>query len=161
MIILIECIILCFVFTIFACFLFVDPIKSLYNYPKKIQERVKSMKEYANVIPNNKDKYLAKSIASLIIIIIVSLIMKFVNHYDAFLETFIASFIIWSVVNWYDVFVIDILWFCHSKRVIIKGTEDMQEEYHNYLFHIKGGLIGQVIGTIICIIVSLIVGFIL
>ncbi|MBQ9308274.1 MAG: hypothetical protein IJ229_10135 [Clostridia bacterium] len=29
--------------------------------------------------------------------------------------------------------------------IVIKGTEDMVKDYHDYWFHIKGGLIGMVL----------------
>ena len=50
-----------------------------------------------------------------------------------------------------------IIWFCRSKQFIIEGTEDMIQEYHNYLFHIKSSIIGELIGLIVCLIVSLVV----
>jgi hypothetical protein len=56
--------------------------------------------------------------------------------------------------------VMDIIWFCHDKRFVFKGTEDMIDEYHNYFFHIKGSLIGEVIGIVVCLIAALIVSFI-
>lgn len=40
-----------------------DPIKTLYNYPPKIQERVKSLKEYKDKIPTTSNKILAKTTA--------------------------------------------------------------------------------------------------
>jgi len=33
-----------------------EPIKTLYNYPPKIQERVKSLEEYKNKIPTKENK---------------------------------------------------------------------------------------------------------
>lgn len=29
------------------------------------------------------------------------------------------------------------MWFCHSKRARIPGTEDMDEEHRDYRFHIR------------------------
>jgi hypothetical protein len=83
--------------------------------------------------------------------------MKYINGYNTFLDGFMYSFIIWSIINWYDAFVLDCIWFCHSKQFVIKGTEDMVEEYHNYWFHIKGSMIGEIIGLIVCLIVGLVV----
>jgi len=161
MIIFIECIVLCLVFTLMVCIMAKNPIATLYNYPPKIQERVKSLDEYKESIPTNKNKLLAKSVASLLIIVIVSLILRYVNGYTIFSEVFVNSFIIWTVVNIYDVVVMDIIWFCHDKRFRFKGTEDMEKEYKNYMFHIKGSLIGEIIGLVICIIIGLVVHFIL
>lgn len=161
MVILIECIVLCLVFTLMVCIMAKNPITTLYNYPPKIQERVKSLEEYKDKIPTNKNKIGAKIIASLMIIIIVSLILRYVNGYTTFNQAFFSSAIIWTVVNLYDVVVMDIIWFCHDKRFRFKGTEDMEDEYTNYMFHIKEGLKGQIIGISVCIIIGLVVHFIL
>lgn len=37
----------------------------------------------------------------------------------------------------------------------------MVKEYHNYWFHIKGGIIGEALAVIICAIVGLVIQFIL
>lgn len=161
MIIIIECIILCIFFTIMVLFMAKNPIKTLYNYPPKVQEKVKSLDNYKEKIPTNNNKIIVKSFASIFIIIIVSLIMKYINNYHTFKETLINSYLIWTIVNLYDVFIIDICWFCQSKKFIFPGTEDLIDEYKNYWFHIKEGLLGQIIGFIICVIVSLLVAFIL
>ena len=156
-IIIIETIILGLLFTIMVYKMSRNPIKELYNYPPKIQERVKSLEQYKNDIPTQKKKISVKVIASLIIIIVISLIMKYINGYNIFFDGFKYSFIIWSIINWYDAIVLDCIWFCHDKQFIIKGTEDMVDEYHNYWFHIKGSIIGEIIGLFICLIVGMIV----
>ena len=161
MVILIECIILCLVFTLMVCIMAKNPIATLYNYPPNIQERVKSLDEYKDKIPTNKNKVVAKTFAALMIVIIVSLILRYVNGYTNFNQAFMASTIIWTIINIYDVIVMDIIWFCHDKRFRFKGTEDMEDEYTNYIFHIKEGLKGEIIGISVCIIIGLVVHFIL
>ena len=157
MIIIIETIILCMAFTLMVFIISRDPIKTLYNYPPKIQERVKSLDKYKDKIPTTKNKITAKVGASVIIIIIVSLIMRFINGYTSFLDGFIYPFIIWTIINFYDAIVLDCIWFCHDKQFVFEGTEDMIDEYHNYWFHIKGSLLGEIIGLIVCLIIGLIV----
>ena len=61
MILIIESIILCAVFTLFVFIMSRDPIKTLYNYPPKIQERVKSLDEYKDRIPTQKKKTFCKA----------------------------------------------------------------------------------------------------
>ena len=161
MVILIECIILCVVFTLMVCIMAKNPIVTLYNYPPKIQERVKSLEEYKGKIPTSKNKLVAKTFATLIIIIFVSLVLRYVNGYTTFSEAFWGGLIVWTAVNIYDVVVMDIIWFCHDTRFRFKGTEDMEKEYTDYMFHIEEGLKGQVIGGVVCIIIGLVVHFIL
>ena len=161
MIIFIESITLCILFTIMIYFISKEPIKTLYNYPPKIQKRVKSIKEYQDKIPTENNKFSAKITASIIFVIILSLILRYINGYTTFKETFIYGFILWTIVNLYDLIILDIIWFCHDKRFIFKGTEDMVKEYHNYWFHIKGFLIGEILALIICSITGLIITYIL
>jgi len=161
MIILIECIILCLVFTGGVAMMIKNPIATLYNYPPKIQERVKSLEQYKDKIPTNKSKLVTKSLVAAFIVILFSIILRYINGYTTFIEGFGYSFLIWAVVNLYDVVFMDIIWFCHSKKVIIKGTEDMVDEYHDYIYHIKQGLIGMIIGASVCIFIGLVIHFIL
>ena len=157
MIIIIESIVLCIVFTLMVYIMSRDPIKTLYNYPPKIQERVKTLEEYKDKIPTQKNKVVAKSIASVLIIIVISLILRYINGYKTFLEGFGYGFLLWTIVNLYDAIVLDIIWFCHDKYFVFKGTEDMVSEYHNYWFHIKGFFIGECLALVICVIAGLVV----
>ena len=161
MIIIIESIVLCLLFTIMVYIISREPIKTLYNYPPKIQDRVKSLAEYKNKIPTNNNKIITKLAASIIFLIIICVVLKYINGYNNFIDSFKYGFILWTIVNLYDLIVLDIIWFCHDKYFIIKGTEDMTKEYHNYLFHIKGFLIGEILALIICSLAGLIIEFIL
>ena len=161
MILIIESIALCILFTIMVYIMSRNPIKTLYNYPPKIQERVKTLDEYKDKIPTQKNKVFAKSVASILIIAIISLILRYVNGYRTFIEGFGYGFLLWTIVNIYDAVVMDIIWLCHDPYFVFKGTEDMVDEYHNYWFHIKGSLIGEVLALVICAIVGLVIQFIL
>ena len=161
MILIIEAIALCALFTIMVYIMSRKPIKTLYNYPPKIQERVKSLEEYKDQIPTEKNKVFAKCLASIVIIVIISLILRYVNGYTTFIEGFGYGFLLWTIVNIYDAVVMDIIWFCHDPYFVFKGTEDMVDEYHNYWFHIKGSLIGEVIALGVCAVVGLVIQFIL
>ena len=161
MIIVIESIILCLLFTLMVYIMSREPIKTLYNYPPKIIERVKSLKEYKDKIPTNKNKIVAKVAASIIFLIIICVILRYVNGYETFIESFGYGFLLWTIVNLYDAIVLDIIWFCHDKHFVFKGTEDMISEYHNYWFHIKGFFIGEALALIICSLAGLIIHFVL
>lgn len=161
MVIVVESIVLCVIFTVMVYLMSRKPIETLYNYPPKIQERVKSIEEYKDKIPTQKNKIVAKSIASLLIIIIISLILRYINGYSTFVEGFAYGFLLWTIVNLYDVIVLDIIWFCHDQYFVFKGTEDMVEEYHNYWFHIKEFFIGEVLALVVCAVVGLVIQFVL
>ena len=161
MIILIESIILCILFTVMVYLVSRKPIKTLYNSPPKIQERVKQLDEYKDIIPTKENKIFAKTTASVIILIIVSFILRYINGYISFKDGFIYGYILWTIVNLYDLIALDIIWFCHDPYFVFKGTEDMKDEYHNYMFHFKGFLIGEALALIICLLAGLIIEFIL
>ena len=161
MIILIESIILCLLFTTMVFVMSRNPIKTIYNYPPKIQERVKSIQKYEDKIPTNKNKIVIKIFASIIFLIIICIVLRYINGYTTFLDSFKYGFLLWTIVNLWDVIVLDIIWFCHDKQFVIEGTEDMVDEYHNYLFHIKGFFIGEGLALIICAIAGLIIQFVL
>ena len=161
MIIIYESIILCLLFTIMVYIISRNPIKTLYNYPPKIQERVKSLPEYQKEIPTQENKIIIKLLASIIFLSILCIVLRYINGYTTFIDSFKYGFLLWTIVNLYDVMVLDIIWFCHDKYFVFKGTEDMVDEYHNYLFHIKGFFIGEIIAIIICLLSGLIIHFIL
>ena len=161
MILAIECVVLCLLFTLMVFLMSRDPIKTLYNYPPKIQERVQSLEEYRDKIPTEKKKIGVKIFASFLFVIILSLILRFINGYTAFGEAFGHGFLLWTVVNLWDLVVLDIIWFCHDPHFVFKGTEDMVEEYHNYRFHAKGFLIGEALALVVCALAGLVVQFIL
>lgn len=161
MIIVIESTILCALFTIMVYVVSREPIKTLYNYPPKIQERVKSLDEYKEKIPTQENKVGAKIIASILFLIIICIVLRYINGYTTFTESFKYGFLLWTIVNLYDAIVLDIIWFCHDKHFVFKGTEDMVQEYHNYLFHIKGFFIGEILALVICTLAGLIIQFVL
>ena len=161
MIIVIESVVLCVLFTIMVFIISREPIKTLYNYPPKIQERVKSLEEYKDKIPTNENKIGVKIIALLVFLVIICAILRYINGYTTFIESFGFGFLLWTVVNLYDAIVLDIIWFCHDKHFVFKGTEDMVKEYHNYWFHIKGFFIGEGLALVVCAIAGLIIHFIL
>ena len=61
------------------------------------------------------------------------------------------------VVNIYDMLVLDWGIFCHSKKLRISGTEDMDKDYKDYLFHAKGAMKGTVIGIVVAILSGVII----
>ena len=160
-IIVIESVVLCLLFTLMVYFMSKEPIRTLYNYPPRIQERVMSLDEYKDRIPTRKNKVAAKMEASILFVIILSLILRFVNGYTTFREAFGYGFLLWTIVNLFDAIVLNIIWFCHDPHFVFKGTEDMVEDYHDYGFHIKGFFIGEALALVVCTLAGLVVQFIL
>ena len=160
MVILIESIVACLLFTIIAGGMtYLKPLSMINSYPPAIQEKVL---ELGLITKEEKSKsiksILKKIIALFLLIFIISFVVYKFNDANTFVKGFKYSYILWAIVNFFDALVIDCLWFCHSKRVIIKGTEGMKE-YKDYWFHIKGALIGCLYGIPACLLVGLLVSF--
>ena len=161
MIIMIESVILCVLFTLMVFIMSREPIKILYDYPPKIQERVKSLDEYKDKIPTQENKVVTKLCAAIVFLVIICVVLRYINDYTTFAESFGVGFLLWTIVNLYDAIVLDIIWFCHDKYFVIKGTEDMIDEYHNYWFHMKGFFKGEILALIICALAGVIIQFVL
>ena len=128
-----------------------NPLSQIHNYPPAIQERCKKL----GLITEGQMGYRKKDwMRKLIGIVLLGLVLGFLvynfNDADTFFLGFAYSYLLWNIINWFDVIVLDCIWFCHSKKVIIPGTEDMKE-YKDYLFHIKGGFKGVLFGLPACL----------
>ena len=158
MTLLIECLISCLLFTLIAGGMtYIKPISMINNYPKKIQEKVLELGLISKEEMSKSKKSIVKKIFALILLILImAYVVKKYNGANTFINGFIYSYIIRLSVNFWDALIIDCLWFCHSKRVIIKGTENMKE-YKDYLFHLKGALIGCLYGIPACALIGLLV----
>ena len=158
----IESVIICAIFT-FLCVLGVERgKKNLENvrldYPDKIVERLFEIGLLEKKETPSYSERLKKKWPLLIAFgVIEGLVVKYANNASSFIQGFLISYALWTVVNWYDAFIIDCVWFCHSKRVIIEGTEDLRDAYRDYMFHIKGALRGMITGVFSSIIAGLFV----
>ena len=151
---IIEAVALCTIFTILVLGSMKKPLEmQIYSYPPNIINRVAEMgliekMEKPRVVESVKRKWPV----IIIVGIVIGLCVYFVNGADTFLKGFAISYGLWLVVDWYDAIVMDMGWFCHSKKVRIPGTEDMVKDYQDYWFHIKASLVGMVLGFPACLI---------
>lgn len=157
-VILIETLILTVLFTIAVVAGSQNPVETVYDMPQPIIDRCLELglidESKKADSPQTRRKKLA---AAIIIALIMALTLFFVNHAGNFLQGFLISYLIWLIIDWYDCFVIDWIWVCHSKKLIIPGTEDLVDSYKDYRFHFIGSLKGMVIGLPVCLLVGVIV----
>ena len=155
MILFIECIFLCVLFTIPLLIMGKNPLSGINNYPPAIIRRVRELRLIDDTqLPHSKKVIVRKLIAALVIAAICALAVYFVNGARTFWEGFGITYLIWTVVDWYDAIVIDWIWFCHDPRFVIPGTEDMVKDYHDYWFHAKASLKGMLIGLTVALAVG-------
>ena len=158
MIILIESIVACLLFTIaFGGLTYFNPLSMIHDYPPAIQNKAKEL----GLITDEQKGYsktdiIRKIIAIIVFGLILAIVVYKFNGADTFAKGFGYSYLLWNIVNWWDAIVLDCLWFCHCKKVIIPGTEEMKE-YKDYLFHIKGSLKGMLYGIPASLLVGILV----
>ena len=152
MVIIIECLLGILLFTILIVPLTLkNPLISVRDYPLAIREKCIEL----GLIEKREQRFtradiIRKGTALLVFVFVFAFILKQFNGADTFWEGFRDSYLIWLIIDWYDALILDCLWFCHSKKVRIPGTEDM-EEYRDYCFHIRQSCIGMALGLPACL----------
>jgi hypothetical protein len=149
----IQSIIACGLFTLLIVpKLYKNPISMIMSYPPEIRERVESLPDYQENIQQIKHRHISAKIISAILIAIFLALVAYFSGAKDFSSAFSHIFVLFFVVNMYDLLVLDIGLFCHNKRVRIPGTEDMVLAYRNPVFHVKGAIKGIVIGVVIALV---------
>jgi len=155
MALLIQCIILCIIFSLIILIpQFKNPVSQITSYPPAIRKRVESLPQYKNSLPQTKKKSIVRKIVGTLIAVIFLAILAYYSGKTTFTSAFIHVFVLFFAVNMYDLIVLDLLVFPNSKKVVIPGTEDMVAEYKNPLHHIKGAFKGTLIGVVSAILAA-------
>lgn len=150
MILAIECIAACIIFgTVIVGSALHNKTAWLHEYAPEVQKRF--LEKNPDYIPKEKKKQtvalvFAKLLVCIVFIAILS-VLVYIAGARSFITSAVYSYIIWTVVNIFDVIVLDIGIFAHWKKVRLPGTEDMDKEYaSNAWKSIKDGFFGMVIG---------------
>ena len=103
-----------------------NPFASVGDYPPAIREKCMEL----GLSEKREQRFtradiIRKGIALLAFVFIFAVVLKQFNGADTFWKGFRDSYLIWLIIDWYDALVLDCIWFCHSKKVRIPGTEDM------------------------------------
>lgn len=150
MILFIQSIILCLIFTILILpAQYKNPLSQFASYPVAIKKRVYELPQYQEFITSIEHKNWKRKIVGALIIAILLAIVAYFTGKRTFETAFVHVFFLFLAINLYDLVVLDLIIFCHSKKLMIPGTEDMEKEYHNPVHHIVGTLKGCIIGTVI------------
>ena len=159
MTLLIECIGLCLLFYILVIISYkINPLSGIHNLPIEIQKRVQKLPEYKDMKPKkilSTKERIVKKIPALIVLLVIWGFLVYWAGARTFTKGFIYSFIIWSTIKIFVVFVIDILWYSNSPKYWIKGTEDLEKEYKNYKFYISSIPRSLIAGLIVSIIIGI------
>lgn len=156
-----QCIIFCILFTmIILPSQYKDPLTMIMSYPPEIIKRVEQLPQYQGKIKKREKAHLLKKMFGLFFFVIILSFIAYFSGCRDFKSTFIHVFTLFFAVNVYDLIILDWGIFCHSKKLRIPGTEDMDKEYRNKVFHLKGAVIGTVLGLIVALLSGEIIYFI-
>lgn len=157
MIILVETMILCIVFFL-LCYLGTGSdeknLRSYSSYPDKVQDRMKSMKEYQGRFKENNRvvTFLSNFLLFLVVLFVFGLITREKNLW----HNFFALSVMGQGLNLFDLFVIDLLWWRNTKRIRFTKIPE-KELYQNPRKHMEA--FGR--AFVMYLLVALVDGFIL
>ncbi|OPX42261.1 hypothetical protein CLHUN_39120 [Ruminiclostridium hungatei] len=154
----IQCIVLCIIFTFLILPpLFKNPISQIMSYPPEIRKRVESLPQYKDMLSVTKKKNVFRKIVGTVIAVFLLAGLAYLSGKTTFISAFSHVFILFFVVNLYDLVILDFIVFAHCKKVVIPGTEDMFEAYKNPVHHIKGACKGTVISAVAAVLAGSVV----
>ena len=150
MLLVMECIIACALFALVILWTqYKAPIKYIMSYPPEIRKRVESLPQYKDSIRATEKKHMYKKIAAVLLFIVVLAAVAYFSGARTFQTAFGHTFILFAAVDLFDALVLDIGIFCHSRKLRIPGTEDMDKAYRDYAFHIVGAVKGLALGVML------------
>lgn len=150
MILLIQSIILCVLFTVMILpAQYKNPLIMIKSYPPNIIKRVEELPQYKDTIVKKEQAHIRKKLFGCVLFVIVLAAVAYFSGCRDFFSAFVHVFLLFFIVNLYDLVVLDWGIFCHSKKLRIPGTEDMEKDYKDYFFHARGAVKGTLRGVII------------
>lgn len=124
-----------------------NPVWWIHDFPQDIQD------EYFKTHQRIPSAFFSKTVLmkkSLGLVIALALLVGIVGWIGArsFTEAFIVIYGLWTIINWYDCFILDWVFFANIKAVRLPGTEHMDKAYHQKTYHFIRALYGMLIGLI-------------
>jgi len=151
---IIETIVLTVIFTgMILIPLIKNPVWWIHDFPKDIQEEYFKTHERIPSAFFSATVLIKKCIGLLIALGILIGLIWFVGA-KSFTQAFIVSYGLWTIIDWYDCFILDWIFFANMKSVRLPGTEHMDKAYHQKKYHFIRSLYGMIVGLIPCLIGS-------
>ena len=149
MVLLLQCLVCCALFTLIILpAQYRDPLKMIMSYPPAVIRRVEALPQYRDSIRQKEKAHISKKLAGLVFFVFLLAAVAWLSGCQSFAAAFRHVFILFAAVNVYDLVVLDWGVFCHSRKLRIPGTEDMDEAYTDYLFHVRGCAVGLALGGV-------------
>ncbi|MDD2958925.1 MAG: hypothetical protein PHR92_10450 [Lachnospiraceae bacterium] len=158
MVLFIECIIGCIVFGVgIISSVLANKEFWIQDYPPMVQKRyIELHPDYKVLAKKEETKALIiKKVLVCILFIGLLSVMVYFAGANSFISGFAYCYVIWLVVNLFDLIVLDIGILAYWKKTRLEGTEDMDKEYcGNYKKHIIDFGYGMGIGLVVASIVG-------
>ncbi|WP_099469561.1 hypothetical protein [Konateibacter massiliensis] len=153
MLLFIQCLILCIIFSLAILpAQYRNPLSQFASYPTAIKMRVYELPQYKDYINSVEHNQWKRKILGAFLISMLFAALAYFSGKRTFVAAFFHVFLLFSSVNLYDLIVCDLIIFCHSKKLMLPGTEDMTEEYKSPKHHIVGALKGCAIGAFVSLV---------
>lgn len=131
-----------------------NPITMIASYPSEVIWRVEQLPQYRDTIKGREKAHLTKKLVGLIFFVLLFAAVAYLSGCRSFAEAFLHVFVIFFSVNIFDLVVLDWGVFCHSRKLRIPGTEDMDAAYRDYAFHVRGAAVGTALGIVVALLAA-------
>lgn len=124
-----------------------NPVWWIHDFPQDIQDEYFKTHERIPSAFFSKTVLLKKAFGLIIALVMLVGIVGWIGA-RSFTEAFIVIYGLWTIINWYDCFILDWVFFANIKAVRLPGTEHMDKAYHQKTYHFIRALYGMLIGLI-------------
>ena len=124
-----------------------NPVWWIHDFPQDIQDEYFKNHERIPSAFFSKTVLIKKALGLVVALTLLVGIVWWIGA-QSFLEAFIIIYGLWTIINWYDCFILDWVFFANIKAVRLPGTEHMDKAYHQKTYHFIRALYGMLIGLI-------------
>lgn len=124
-----------------------NPVWWIHDFPQDIQDEYFKTHERIPSAFFSKTVLMKKALGLVVALALLVGIVWWIGA-QSFLEAFVIIYGLWTIINWYDCFILDWVFFANIKAVRLPGTEHMDKAYHQKTYHFIRALYGMLIGLI-------------
>ena len=124
-----------------------NPVWWIHDFPQDIQDEYFKNHERIPSAFFSKTVLIKKALGLLVALTLLVGIVWWIGA-QSFLEAFVIIYALWTIINWYDCFILDWVFFANIKAVRLPGTEHMDKAYHQKKYHFIRALYGMIIGLL-------------
>ncbi|MBQ0058745.1 MAG: hypothetical protein KBS83_02115 [Lachnospiraceae bacterium] len=132
-----------------------NPVWWIHDFPKDIQEEYFKTHERIPAAPLSKPAIFKKAFAIVLVIGFMTVLVRLCGA-RGFRGGFLVSYAMWLIIDWYDCFILDWVFFANLKKIRLPGTEHMDRAYHQKMYHFVHSIVGMAVGLIPCLITGLV-----